>query len=353
MLKSKVYFKSISGSTDRKGCLAGILNRLKSDFKEFKQGAIVGIKTTIGDSEDVGYVKPELIRLIVDELKNNRAKPFIFDTNVIYKGMRMNAVDHLNLAYRKGFLPQKLGCPFIIADSVFGTDSKVIKLGLKNLKEIRVPSLISVLENLIVVTHVTGHMLAGYAASVKNVGMGMASRAGKQIQHSSLKPHTVKNKCTLCGCCIEICPVGAISEKKDKAFINPDVCLGCGECISACKFDAIYINWKEDSNKLVERTAEYARGILSRIKRKLFINFAFDVTKECDCLNGDNPKIIEDTGIFASRDILAVDKACFDILSKQEDVFARHQNTRAHLHQFDYARQIGLGNLDYELVEVK
>ncbi|MFH1338730.1 MAG: DUF362 domain-containing protein [Candidatus Omnitrophota bacterium] len=353
MIKPKVYFKPISGSADRKVCLSEILAGLKPGLEEFKQGEIVGIKTTIGDNKDTGYVKPELLRIIVDELNNNKAKPFVFDTNVIYKGMRQNAVDHLNLAYSKGFIPQELGCPFIIADSVFGTDSEVMRVNLKSLKEVRVPSLISVLENLIVVTHVTGHMLTGYAASVKNVGMGMASRAGKQIQHSSLKPHVVKNKCTLCGCCIEICPAGAISEKKDKAFINPDVCLGCGECISACKFDAIYINWQEDSNKFVERTAEYARGILSRIKRKLFMNFAFDVTKECDCIAGDDPKIVEDAGIFASRDILAADKACFDILSKQEDAFAKHQNTRAHLHQFDYARQIGLGSLDYELIKVK
>lgn len=351
-MKSKVYFKSISDSSDRKGCLVEVLKGIKSDLKEIGQGEAVGIKTTIGDDKDAGYIKPELIRLIVDELKNLKLRPFVFDTNVIYKGMRMNAVDHLNLAYSKGFTPQEIGCPFIIADSVFGTDSKVIKLDLKNLKEIRVPSLVSVLENLIVVTHITGHMLTGYAASTKNVGMGMASRAGKQVQHSSLKPHVISNKCTLCRCCISICPVSAISERSDKAFINASVCVGCGECISACKFEAIYINWQEDSNKFVERTVEYAWGILSCIKRRIFINFAFDITKECDCIAGDDPKIVEDAGIFASRDILAVDKACFDALTRLEDVFAKHQNTKAHLHQFAYAKEICLGHLDYELIKL-
>lgn len=352
MIKPKVYFKSVTGTADRRDCLAAILKQLNPDFAEFAPAEAVGIKTTIGDSQDAGYVKPELIRLLVDELYRVKAKPFVFDTNVIYKGMRQNAIDHLNLAYSKGFVPEKLGCPFIIADSVFGSDSKAIKVDLKNLKEIRVPSLVEVLESLIVVTHITGHMLTGYAASIKNVGMGMASRAGKQIQHSSLKPHVVKNKCTLCGCCIRICPVQAISEKKGRADINAAVCLGCGECISACKFDAIYINWQEDSDKLVERTADYAAAILLRIKRKLFINFAFDITKECDCLAGNDPKIIEDAGIFASRDILAADKACFDALTKKRDIFARHPNTRAHLHQFNYAQEIGLGVLDYELIEL-
>ncbi len=368
-MKPRVYFKSLSDSDNREDCLAQILDSLQSEWEGFKQGKVVGIKTTIGDSKDKGYIKPELIKLVVNKLEALGVKSFCFDTNVIYKGMRMNAVDHLNLAYKKGFGPEHLGCPFIIADGVFGTDSRVIKINpaikdspnamrssnganLRNLKEIRAPSLIMILENLVVLSHITGHMLTGYAASIKNVGMGMASRAGKQIQHSSLKPRIVRDKCTLCGCCIDICPVEAISKKRDTAFIDSSVCVGCGECIGACKFDAVQINWQEDTNIFVERITEYAWGILSRIKRKIFLNFALDITKECDCIAGDDPKIIRDVGIFASDDILAVDKACFDVIAGRGDIFARHQRTRAHLHQFSYAQAIGLGSLEYELVRL-
>ena len=351
--RARVYFKSLMDSKDRQDCLAGVLDSLQSEWSEFKQGQIVGIKSTIGETKNRGYIKPELIKLVVDRLKNRGLKPFVFDTNVIYKGMRMNAVDHLNSAYEKGFVPECLGCPFIIADGVFGNDSRVIKINLKNLKEIRVPSLTSILDNLVVLSHITGHMLTGYAASIKNVGMGMASRAGKQIQHSSVKPRIIKNKCTLCGCCIDTCPAGAISKKKDKAYIDSSLCQGCGECISACKFDAIQINWQENNNIFMERITEYAWGILSRIKKRIFFNFAFDITKECDCLAGDDPKIIQDVGIFVSSDILAVDKACFDTLINQNsDIFAKYQKTHAHLHQFNYAQEIGLGSLDYELTRL-
>ncbi len=369
-MRSRVYFKSLADTNNRQDCLSEVLDSLPW-FKTLREGEIVGIKTTVGDSKSRGYVKPELIRLVVDKLNALKVKPFCFDTNVIYKGMRMNAVDHMNLAYSKGLTPERLGCPFIIADGVFGTDSQVIKINLKNLKEIRVPSLMMVLDNLIVLSHITGHMLTGYSASIKNVGMGMASRAGKQIQHSSVKPSIIKDKCTLCGCCIDICPAGAISKKQDKAFIphltafpkrsvtgkgvafiDSSVCIGCGECISACKFDAIQINWEENANTFIERTTEYARAILSQIKREIFLNFAFDITKECDCISGDDPKIVEDAGIFASGDILAADKACFDVLTEKGDVFAEHQNTQVHLHQFSYAREIGLGSLDYELIRL-
>jgi uncharacterized Fe-S center protein len=307
---------------------------------------------TVGDEKSTGYIKPELVKSLVENLKEQGIKPFVFDTNVIYTGQRQNAVDHLNLAYHKGFTPDNLGCPYIIVDSVFGTDSRIIKVDFKNLKEIKVPSLVGVLEDLVVLTHITGHIMSGYAGSIKNVGMGMASRAGKQIQHSSLKPVINVENCTMCGCCIEMCPVSAISEVSGKVFINSRTCIGCGECISACKFNAVNINWREDVDVFVERMAEYACGILSQIKRKVFINFAFDITEECDCISGDDPRIAEDTGIFASKDILAVDKACFDTLTKGKDIFSRDEKKKAHLHQFKYAEEIGLGRLDYKLIEL-
>jgi uncharacterized Fe-S center protein len=293
------------------------------------------------------------VRIIVDKVKEHGAKPFVFDTNVIYSGHRQNAIDHLNLAYRKGFTPRKLGCPFIIADSVFGTDSRAIKVDFNNIKEIKVPSMLKVLDNLIVLTHITGHIMSGFAGSIKNVAMGMSSRAGKQIQHSSLKPVINLDKCSTCGSCMEICPVSAISEVSGKAFINPNLCIGCCECISACMIDAVMINWHEDANIFIERMAEYATGILSLIKSKLFLNFAIDITQECDCIAGDDRRIVKDTGIFASDDILAVDKACFDMLKGERDIFSRGGKIRAHLHQFKYGQKIGLGHLNYNLTEIK
>jgi len=350
-LSKVVYFSKLKKGQSRADCLKTLLDMIEAHLSEFKSQSFVGIKMTVGDEKNTGYIKPELVKILIDDLKSCGARPFVFDTNVIYKGKRQNAVDHLNLAYRKGFTPDNLGCPYIIADSVFGTDSKTIKVNFKNIKEIRVPSLIEVLDDLVVLTHVTGHMMSGFAGSIKNVAMGMSSRAGKQIQHSSLKPVIKKGDCTLCGCCIEICPASAISERGDIAYINSKLCIGCCECISACKFDAIKINWHEDVNVFVEKMAEYACGILSQIKRKVFINFAFDITEECDCLSGDNPIIIEDKGIFASDDILAVDKACYDMLIEDKDIFARRGKRGHYLHHFQYAKEIGLGNMDYKLVD--
>jgi len=351
-MKPEVYFSRFKKRQTELDCFKYLLTTVEPYLSQFQKGAFVGIKMTVGDEKNTGYIKPEIVRALVDNLKDRGTRPFVFDTNVIYRGKRQNAVDHLNLAYRKGFTPDNLGCPYIIADSVFGTDSKTIKVDFKNIKSIKVPSLIGVLEDVIVLTHITGHIMSGYAGSIKNVAMGMASRAGKQIQHSSVKPLINAENCTMCACCIEMCPVSAISERKDKAFIDSKVCIGCGECIAACKFDAVSINWREDTDVFVERMAEYACGILSQIKRKIFIDFAFDITEECDCISGDDPRIADDMGIFASEDILAVDKACFDVLTEHGDIFSRGKKKKAYLHQFKYAQEIRLGSLDYKLIEL-
>lgn len=48
------------------------------------------------------------------------------------------------------------------------------------------------------------------------------------------------DKCVRCGACIKVCPVGAISGQKRRAYkIDTQKCIKCGACLEACKFDAI------------------------------------------------------------------------------------------------------------------
>ncbi|HDO26324.1 MAG TPA: DUF362 domain-containing protein, partial [Nitrospirae bacterium] len=135
-----VYFSSFKKAKNMSECLNVLLQRTDKYFSGFKKGSFVGIKMTVGDEGSTGYIRPDIVRVVVENLKARGLKPFVFDTNVIYTGRRQNAVDHLNLAYIKGFTPDNLGCPYIIADSVFGTDSRVIEVDFRNIKEIRVPS---------------------------------------------------------------------------------------------------------------------------------------------------------------------------------------------------------------------
>jgi len=51
--------------------------------------------------------------------------------------------------------------------------------------------------------------------------------------------YKIKEDCTNCGACDDSCGPGAISEKDDKRWIDPDACVDCGACESACPIEAI------------------------------------------------------------------------------------------------------------------
>jgi ferredoxin len=49
----------------------------------------------------------------------------------------------------------------------------------------------------------------------------------------------VLEKCKKCLSCVDVCPVGAISQKNDEIVIDKKKCLECGCCASSCPNDAI------------------------------------------------------------------------------------------------------------------
>ncbi|MFC1623953.1 DUF362 domain-containing protein [Candidatus Omnitrophota bacterium] len=357
-MKSDVYLVKVPDSDiqERGLSLLKLLHAL-DPFSIYKKDEFIPVKLTIGDTKCVYNISPELVKSVVSEIKKKKAKPFLFDTNVIYKGGRLNAIDHLTLVQNKGFAHSKTGAPFIIADGVFGQDGKEYELPSEYIKKVKIPSFVGMVDSLLVLSHVTCHILSGYAGSLKNVAMGISSRATKQVQHSSLKPHVIEETCTSCGLCIDICPVKAISftSRGDTktASIDQSRCIGCGECLCACKFDAIFINWGEEGLVFAKRTMEVAKLILSRFKNKFFINFALDITKECDCISTKNEKMIcKDIGILASKDIVSLDKATVDLINKDEDLILKEKLKDPYKVMLEHAHKIGLGNLEYNLVNI-
>jgi len=361
MKNSKPFMKSVvtiarTGSRDPKERLSALKRLLaRTDpFSAYREGSFVPIKLTVGDAPCVTHADPALAGLIVSEMKKRGAKPFLFDTSVIYQGARQNAVDHLNLAQAKGFGHAAVGAPFIIADGVFGQDGKEHLIGAKDIRAIKIPSFVGMVDDLFVLSHVTGHIVSRYAGAVKNVAMGMSCRPTKQVQHSSLKPGVIETKCTACGLCVAVCPVRAIAfaGPGKRPRIDQTVCVGCGECICACKFDAVSINWEEDPHTFCRRMVEVARFVLSRFKNVFFVNAAWDMTKECDCISTKDDSIVaDDVGILASRDIVSLEKATTDLIRKggRSDFFARKSDIYGRM--LEHAASQGLGSLEYDLVE--
>lgn len=352
----KVYFIPLPASstmTERIEATRKLLEKIDIP-SVFKSKDRVGIKLHIGERNNDTHVAPEIIREVVLKIKQAGASPFLTETSTLYRGARSNAIDHLTHAYEHGFTLEKTGAPFIMADGLVGDTEIEVPISGILFKSVNIAREITLAEGIIAVSHPTGHVQAGLGACLKNLGMGLASRIGKMRQHSSVKPYIEERLCTFCKQCIKWCPEDAIIEKNGKAFIVTDKCIGCGECLAVCAFDAVKYNWGVESAELQRRIAEHALGVITGKREKsLFLNFMTDMTKECDCYGVKQDRIIPDVGILASRDPVAVDQATLD-LTKQvsgKDLAVTSWPQVNPQVQLEHGEKIGLGSRDYKLIK--
>lgn len=361
-MRSKVYFVRAERGDDLESVRAKTLWLLENAGlkKIIKKDALVAIKLSFGEEGNTGHVDAKHARIVADAIKDLKGKPFFTDTNTLYKGQRMNAVDHANLAHEHGFRPEICGAPVVIADGLRSGSDSEIKIDGKHFKSVKIAKACADADALVSLAHMTGHMVTAFGCAIKNIGMGCATRSGKLLQHSAVKPTVNEKNCIGCGLCVIHCPAGAIELKgevppqRGKARIDPQKCIGCADCLVACRSDAINISWSESSDNVQEKMAEFALGVMkNKEDRIIFVNYAWKVTKECDCLARDDPAVAADAGILASTDPVAIDKATCDILNEinKRDVIKKEWPHIDRMVQLRHGAEIGLGNLEYELVE--
>jgi uncharacterized protein len=79
-------------------------------------------------------------------------------------------------------------------------------------------------------------------------------------------------------------------------------------------------------------------------KNNIYFNFAMNITKGCDCEGRKMKIFMEDIGIFASADPVAIDQACYDKVKEKGTAFKGRE-------QLAYAEKIGLGSTEYRLIQ--
>ena len=113
---------------------------------------------------------------------------------------------------------------------------------------------------------------------------------------------------------------------------------------------------------------EYTLGVLQDKKGKsLFINFITDIAPKCDCLSYSEAPIVNNIGIVASTDPVAIDQASADLVNDQkalpdtvltsnhnpgEDKFKGLYPSVDWEYQLEYAQTLSLGNRDYKLIKL-
>jgi uncharacterized Fe-S center protein len=358
-LTASVYFIQASVADGDKAISEKARTLFKAgDFAAcFKRNDFAAVKVHVGEDGNTTYVKAPCLRGLVDELRALKTKPFVTDTSTLYTGRRHNAIDHTILATEHGFSIEGLGIPFIAPDGLYGTAETAVAIDGELDTEVLIAADIVRCQSILSIAHVTGHCAACVGATIKTLGMGCSTRKGKMRQHASLKPKVKKVKCTRCGECYKHCASDAITLDDIQAHIDQDKCIGCAECVAVCRFDAVTYDWAQENAILQKSVAEHALGVMKgKEGRAAFFNFAIAVTADCDCFGqADMPQIVEDIGILASTDPVAVDKAAIDLIEsrggKAVPALIGDKKLDWH-HQIEHAVKIGLGSAEYELVEV-
>jgi uncharacterized Fe-S center protein len=356
-MKSDVYLvpadgrepaQALAEKAKRAYLATGLNDRIAED--EF-----AALKIHFGEAGNTGYIKPQWLAGLIWEVRTKTKHAFLTDSNTLYVGNRSNSIDHLRLAWSHGFTPETTGVPVIIADGLIGHDKQEPRSAQARTASSKIASAILDSDVLVCLTHVTGHVQTGLGAAIKNMGMGCASRAGKLDQHSVTHPRVNAKQCRNCGVCAAFCPEAAIVQAEGHVVIDPARCIGCGECLVVCKFDAIKMKWDADSLRLQEKLAEYAFRVFEHFKGKAgFVNFLLQVTKDCDCMAKNQKRMVEDIGILASLDPVAVDQATADLIVERgggKDPLRAGYDIDWSA-QLAHGERIGLGTTKYKLVEL-
>ncbi|MFC1725965.1 DUF362 domain-containing protein [candidate division KSB1 bacterium] len=289
----------------------------------------------------------------------------------------MPSLDYLELANSMGISHGTIGAPVIIADGIKGGDGVIVKAG-DPVNEIAVASGIHDADAMIVVSHVKGHIQAGFGGAVKNVAMGCICQWHREntakVSRGSLHMEEKRGitwdeeLCTLCEDCIEVCPTFSLHREGDR-IIRDKTCWYCMRCERVCQTGAM--QGALDQEKFQKSIAESVKAVLGTFDKNkvLYINFNMEMHPGCDCMPVCDTPVAQDGGIFASDDIVAVDWASYkdmtfaaplensgasDLNIKKGDNILKNLYPESNPElAFNELEKMGLGSSRYELMEIK
>ena len=257
----------------------------------------VAVKLSTGEPPASNYLDPELIKDLVHSVNGT-----IVECNTAYDGSRAETAMHRQVAEDHGFTAIA-EVDIMDAD---GSMSIPVEGGVR-LTENLVGAHFENYDSYLVLSHFKGHAMAGFGGAIKNISIGLGSREGKSLIHTSGESNT-----------------------------SP---------------------WGGDQIGFTESMAEAGKSVsdyLGNGERIVYVNVLNNISIDCDCDGNPAEPDIHDIGIVASVDPVAIDQACIDLAFAAEgsESLQNRVNEREGLHTLEHAETIGLGSRSYELVSI-
>jgi uncharacterized Fe-S center protein len=257
----------------------------------------VAVKVSTGEPGGHHFLAPNLIKDLVQSLNGT-----IVECNTAYGGSRANSAQHKQVAIDHGFAAI---APVDIMDEE-GEISLPFAKG-KNITEDFVGSHFANYDSYLVLSHFKGHAMAGFGGALKNISIGIASSAGKCWIHSGGNSKT-----------------------------SP---------------------WGGAQTPFLESMAEAAGAVMNSLGENiLYINVMNHLSIDCDCSSNPAPPELDDIGILASLDPVALDKACIDLIyasdTQRSASLRRRIEAQNGTHILTHAEALELGTQQYELIMI-
>ena len=256
----------------------------------------VAVKLHSGEEGNQNYLRPEFMKDIIQYVNGT-----VVECNTAYEGARNTTEKHKKLMSSHGW-SKYFDVDIMDADGQMelpvpeGKQIKVNYVG-KNLADY---------DSVLVLSHFKGHPMGGFGGALKNISIGIASSYGKAYIHGAGDP--------------------------DKL-------------------------WTADHDSFLESMADAAKSVIDYEKGNMaFINVMCNMSVDCDCCAVAEDPCMQDIGILASLDPVALDQACIDLVYASKDPGRDHLveriESRNGVHTIEAAAAIGAGSREYELINI-
>ncbi len=260
----------------------------------------VAVKLHSGEEGNQNYMKPEFVRDIIEYTNGT-----VVECNTAYEGKRNTTDKHIKLMEEHGW-SKYFNVDILDSDGediLENPNGEVIK---KNI----VGSKMKNYDSMLVLSHFKGHPMGGFGGAIKNISIGLASSKGKMYIHTS------------------------------------------GE--ETADFDDMF---KADHDSFLKSMADSAKTITDYYKGKIvYINAMVNMSVDCDCCAKAEDPCMQDIGILASIDPVALDQACIDLVYNSNDLgkdeLIERIESRNGLLTIDSAVKQEIGIKEYELISL-
>ena len=293
MGKSKVYFtKEITPES-----LVKIYKALG-----FKLKGKVAVKLHSGEEGNQNYVKPEFVKQIIDYVGGT-----VVECNTAYEGARNETKKHKDLMEKHGW-SKYFDVDIMDAE---GPDKVLDIPNGKVIKKNYVGKNIDNYDSMLVLSHFKGHPMGGYGGALKQLSIGVSSSAGKSYIHSAGK-----------------------ETDQTKLWDN-----------------------LSEQDKFLESMADAAASVVDYFKDNIcYINIMCNLSVDCDCCAKAEDPCMNDIGVLASLDPIAIDQASIDLVynsnDKGRDHLVERIESRNGVHTIKAAEDLGFGSREYELIDI-